>query len=46
MTEPDPNLDLPVAIPFVAVVPIATCTIEDVLVECGFTAQQADIAVY
>jgi hypothetical protein len=45
MDEPNPDLDLPVAIPFAAEVPPEPCTIEDVLVECGFTAQQADIAV-
>jgi hypothetical protein len=38
-------LYLPVAIPFAAVAPPAPRTIEDALVECGFSAQQADIDV-
>jgi hypothetical protein len=45
MAEPNPVLDLPVVIPFAAVEPPAPRKIEDVLVECGFSAQQADIAV-
>jgi hypothetical protein len=45
MEEPNPNLDLPVAVHFVVIVPPAPRTIEDVLIECGFTSQQADIAV-
>jgi hypothetical protein len=45
MAEPNPILDLLVAIPFEAVEPPAPRTIEDVLVECGFLSQQADIAV-
>jgi hypothetical protein len=32
-------------IPLAAVVPPATRTIEYVLIECGFTSQQIDIAV-
>jgi hypothetical protein len=42
MEEPNPNLDLPVAVPFAAMLPPVPRTIKDVL---GFTAQHADIAV-
>jgi hypothetical protein len=45
MAEPNPDLDLLVAIPFATVTPPSPRKIEDVMVECGFTAQQADIAV-
>jgi hypothetical protein len=45
MAEPNPVLDLLVAIPFTAVEPPAPRTFEGVLVEYGFSAQQADIAV-
>jgi hypothetical protein len=45
MAEPNPVLGLPVVIPFAVVELPAPRTIEDVLVECGFSAQQADIAV-
>jgi hypothetical protein len=45
MAEPNPNLDLPVAVRFTLIVPPAPCTIEDALIDCRFTAQKADIAV-
>jgi hypothetical protein len=45
MAEPNPVLDLPVAIPFAKVEPPAPRTVEDVLVECGFSSQQAYIDV-
>jgi hypothetical protein len=45
VAEPNPVLDLPVAMPFAVVASPAPRTIEDVLVECGFSAQQADISV-
>jgi hypothetical protein len=45
MAEPNPVWALLDAIPFVAVAPPAPRKIEDVLVECGFSAQQADLAV-
>jgi hypothetical protein len=44
MAESNPVLELPVAIQFAAEPP-APRTIEDVMVECGFSSQQADIDV-
>jgi hypothetical protein len=45
MEEPNPNLDLPIAVPFAAIVSPAPHMIEDVIIDGGFTAQQADISV-
>jgi hypothetical protein len=45
MAEAAPLLEMPIAVPVAEIIPPIPRTIEDVLIYCGFTELQADIAV-
>jgi hypothetical protein len=45
MAEPAPLPEIPLAAPVAEIIPPVQRTIEDVLIYCGFTELQAEIAV-